>query len=744
MNARRRHKCEQLEQRATDEHRRAERYKKRYQRLLKKLKKSPKRSPQQDTPRSRTRRLLRYMNVTDNIRRTLVFHNVIIDNLRERYAHCKSQNAKRVIRNVVMSRTLRKCKLQMYGRELFGFSSRVKFCAKPESVCLKTDPKPISSTEAACTDNEPLPFRIRLRREVKHFFVRDDVSRITAGKKETITKNKMKMQKRFLNDTLINLHRKFLAENPFLKISYSLFCQMRPFWVLIPSVKSRDTCLCKLHENLQFMADKLLRLHLVQYADIERLADLCACDPHSKACMHGECDTCRNKGVDFAAYDSDRRVSYYQWIVSTEEKMKRDGSTKNVKITRKECTESTAKELVSKFSDLLKRFKKHIFNIRQQFQQYRLLKGSLNANECLVHIDFAENYSCKYSSEISGVHFGSSHAQTTLHNGVFYISTGNSCVSSTCFCTISDCRQHDPPAIWVYLDPVLKFIKNSHPAVDTLHFLSDGPATQYRQKLNFYYLCTKLQPYGFQNATWNFSEAGHGKGAADGVGGALKRTADKLVSLQHDINSPLSLYNALLANKTSVVLFYVSNADVISATANVPFVPIVHGTMNIHQIITTEHGRMRYRDVSCFCSANKLSCTCYKLREFSFVGKCIVSNAASEANVNEECPCDSWKPIEYLQSGMVGKYCLIKYDGKAFPGKILQVDVDDDDALIQCMAKIGDNRFFWPLSKDISWYMKPDMLSLIPEPLLFGRSGRHYQVSSEIWEKASQFLGHTK
>jgi len=32
-----------------------------------------------------------------------------------------------------------------------------------------------------------------------------------------------------------------------------------------------------------------------------------------------------------------------------------------------------------------------------------------------------------------------------------------------------------------------------------------------------------------EDGTWNFFEASHGKGAADGVGGVLKRTSDRLV-----------------------------------------------------------------------------------------------------------------------------------------------------------------------------------------------------------------------
>lgn len=44
---------------------------------------------------------------------------------------------------------------------------------------------------------------------VKQFFQQDDVSRLTTGKKQTKIRCKLKKQKRFLIDTMINAHRKF-------------------------------------------------------------------------------------------------------------------------------------------------------------------------------------------------------------------------------------------------------------------------------------------------------------------------------------------------------------------------------------------------------------------------------------------------------------------------------------------------------------------------------------------------------
>ena len=101
----------------------------------------------------------------------------------------------------------------MFCRDVFGFSARAKIAT------------PVSNRKhivQACSESST--FRVRLRHDVKQFYLRDDVSRATAGKKETITKNKRKMQKRFITDHLQNLHCKFVSENPTVTISYALFC----------------------------------------------------------------------------------------------------------------------------------------------------------------------------------------------------------------------------------------------------------------------------------------------------------------------------------------------------------------------------------------------------------------------------------------------------------------------------------------------------------------------------------------
>lgn len=279
-----------------------------------------------------------------------------------------------------------------------------------------------------------------------------------------------------------NLQRKFLAENN-VRISYSSFCHLRPFWVVHPSLSDRETCQCKLHENLSFLAEKLNQLKLIETSDLERLTKTVSCDTTRKDCMYGECENCKDKTVPLSSmYDSVKKVSYTQW--GTEEKAKMDDQEgPKVKISVKQIVEGTQEQLAEQFYTHLSKFKKHSFNIRQQYAYYRELRKSMATDECLIHIDFSENFTCKYSSEIQAVHFGSSLQQATLHTGILCVGGSQ---EPTCFSTISPSKHKSPAAIWEHLNPVLDYVQATHPEVSVIHFFGDGPCTQYKQKGNFF------------------------------------------------------------------------------------------------------------------------------------------------------------------------------------------------------------------------------------------------------------------
>lgn len=54
-----------------------------------------------------------------------------------------------------------------------------------------------------------------------------------------------------------------------------------------------------------------------------------------------------------------------------------------------------------------------------------------------------------------------------------------------------------------------------------------------------------LQNLGFKRASWNFTETGHGKGTADGVGRTLKRLLDKTILHGKEITNANDVFTTL-------------------------------------------------------------------------------------------------------------------------------------------------------------------------------------------------------
>ena len=78
----------------------------------------------------------------------------------------------------------------------------------------------------------------------------------------------------------------------------------------------------------------------------------------------------------------------------------------------------------------------------------------------MLHVDFSENDTCKYTNETQALHFGGFHEQSSLHTGVLYVG-----IDTIPFCTISKSGQQDPPAIWTRLKPIIEMIREQNPQV---------------------------------------------------------------------------------------------------------------------------------------------------------------------------------------------------------------------------------------------------------------------------------------
>ncbi|CAG9792710.1 unnamed protein product [Diatraea saccharalis] len=131
--------------------------------------------------------------------------------------------------------------------------------------------------------------------------------------------------------------------------------------------------------------------------------------------------------------------------------------------------------------------------------------------------------------------------------------------------------------------------------------------------LNFY--TTKL---GIDICTWNFSESGHGKGVADGIGGSVKRTLDKQVAYGWDITNGKEAFEILKSASKSIKFFFVEDFEIQMVQNNVPIdLKPVPGTLQIHQVLCTSNSSiLQYRVLSCFCQIDYI-CECFELKKHS-------------------------------------------------------------------------------------------------------------------------------
>lgn len=155
------------------------------------------------------------------------------------------------------------------------------------------------------------------------------------------------------------------------------------------------------------------------------------------------------------------------------------------------------------------------------------------------------------------------------------------------------------------MKPVLNLIKEHVTRVKIIHFQSDGPATQYKNKYNFYLLfhhCTILK---LQEATWNFSTSGHGKSVADGIGGTVKGLCDRAVLHGRDIISAQDIFDVITKSNVNGYLVHENDIIYYDKLLKIDIKPAPN-SVKIHQVIWSNNQSNKL-------FINYLSCNiCYK------------------------------------------------------------------------------------------------------------------------------------
>lgn len=156
------------------------------------------------------------------------------------------------------------------------------------------------------------------------------------------------------------------------------------------------------------------------------------------------------------------------------------------------------------------------------------------------------------------------HQQVTLHPFAIYYKDENSETKEQSLLIIAESLEHTYEAVHQFKGVLFKYLNENFALIKKIFFFSDGAASQYKNKKNFFELCQHVRNDGF-NVEWHFFATSHGKGPCDGIGGIFKRKATK-ASLQAlfkgHIRNAKELYDWAIADKDSIVAYrYCPEAD---------------------------------------------------------------------------------------------------------------------------------------------------------------------------------------
>lgn len=457
-----------------------------------------------------------------------------------------------------------------------------------------------------------------LKEQIQQFFFDDEVTTQSPNKKDCITYKKEKKLKRYLNDTLSNLHKQFLKRfNQ--NISFPTFLKYKPFFVVYLKINARNTCACVKHLNMQLKLDKLKELKIVESNNLsETMSRLTCNNERLEECMLGLCLDCKKKRLHTLHYDPDLTTYYYKWSRTEEERINKKGEKYTFKAMTKKKITVTQGNLVSITNNEIDKFLNHLFNIHNQYQYNQNIKKNLDHETVVLHSDFSENYATKCHTEVQSLHYGGSRSLLTLHTNAYYVLCPESnTVDIVKFCTISEDVRHTAPAVFAHLKPLFK--KFQELGIKNLFIFTDGPTAQYRNKTVFALICIFAEKYGFKTVVWNFWESGHGKGIIDGLGGTLKLKADNKVAQGFDISNASTFINAVKDVKIDVSEIKSEHIDEVQSMIPINLFP-AKDTFQVHQILwKSEESNILYlRKRSCNHVNSFTSCVLCDLKSPKF------------------------------------------------------------------------------------------------------------------------------
>ena len=245
-----------------------------------------------------------------------------------------------------------------------------------------------------------LQLDVSVAEKVCSFYERDEYSCISPNRKDVCKDN---TQKQYLIMGIMELYHEFKLQFPELTIGKSKFYTLRPSHVFLHENIPHDQCLCKHHENIDLILQKLHAFSKEIPNSGENLLNHITCNFNELCYYEQSCQNCC----------SDEYIANYFSTLLTNEVLQQNvvfsqWSTTEGRVSLTEIN-GTTHMMVSNLLQQISDFKKHCFINQAQKKYFRHLRESLcQAEQCntlVLQIDFSENFSLRFQREIQSAYF---------------------------------------------------------------------------------------------------------------------------------------------------------------------------------------------------------------------------------------------------------------------------------------------------------------------------------------------------
>lgn len=468
----------------------------------------------------------KYREINEAVRRNLfklgpddvenTDYDEVIINMKERFSNAATTRKEKLL---ILSMLPSSWSIQDAIDEFKTNRNTVKEAKQLKNNCLST--KNTRSSTALTDETKEI---------VVQYFEDDEVSRAMPGQKDYVSVKKdgkrQAIQKRLMMTTLKEAYTRFKEIHDNIKIGFSSFASLRPRQCkLLSNSGTHNVCVCTTHENINLILHSLKRINLTK--DIKMLTGSLLCENTTSNCYLRSCSDCPDssslENTLFAEFEEKYidQLSFEQWV-----------TTDRCDI---ETIVKPVDEFVSYFCLKLESLIPHDFIKTEQSSFLKNTKNTLQNGEFLVICDFSENYSFVLQDEVQSHHWNVQ--QATIHPFVIYFN-GSTQIEHLSFIIISEDLRHDSVSVNLFIEKMINFLRvDKHKEVKKIYFMSDGAASQYKNRKNFSSLCQFKSMYGI-DAEWHFFATSHGKGPCDAIGGTIKRMATR-ASLAKEREHPI-------------------------------------------------------------------------------------------------------------------------------------------------------------------------------------------------------------